>query len=188
MQTYINNSINGFFILTPHFDENRKIICVYNKFDENKKLEFVVDEEIYHVEENIYKTGYVLNTYNNNLIITGKILKNGDSNNTLNKYHIFIYYCYDPEVHINIKSFPGNYKKLQICAENISNININYIINYVYKFIINKMYYPAQFSNHKKELKDLILNMFLKIGLIDQDKLNIINKEDNNFEKFNRNN
>ena len=103
MKVIINNKINGFFIITPHFNDDGKIKCVYNKFDNNKTLEYSVDEENYHIRKIINKNEYVLYTYNNNLIITC------ENHNHKNNYNITIYYYWDPDVHVRI--FLPDYQK-----------------------------------------------------------------------------
>lgn len=193
MKINIYNNINGFFIITPHFDNDGKIIHTYNKLDCKKKLEQSVNEEIYHIEPSLDNIGYILNTYNNNLVITGEYIAgeyiDGKYITKDNEKFITIYYCYDPDVHNSITSFPGNYKKFQVCTKYITSNFIEDTINRVYSFIKHKMYYETQFSEHEKELKELIINMFFKIGIIcSADDANDIISKNNNFEKFNRNN
>lgn len=195
MKINIYNNINGFFIITPHFNDDGKIKCVYNKFDNNKKLEYSIDEENYHIEQLTDCTDYNLYTYNNNIVITGEIHKPNKIEEGLQKfdnnsddYCIYIYYCYDPSIHININSFPGNYKKMQLCIKDLTDKNIKHLITNIYDFIKTRMYTPNTFSGHDLELKKIIIDMFIKIGLINYYELYNINQEDKYFEKFNKNN
>ena len=185
MKVIINNKINGFFIITPHFNDDGKIKCVYNKFnkfrDDNISLECPINENVYHIHKIINRNEFVLYTYNNNLIITCEKQDYEDN------YHINIYYYYDPDVHSKIY-LPNKNEKFEVCKRYIANKYIEGIINYIYFLIYAEMYHGNQFLGHEKELLETITNMFYKIGIINYDDAGNIISRDDYDNKFDRNN